>query len=230
MRYLALAAVILTGVGLFMRPEPMPVGPDPMGSDGWVVGTTESPTRGVPVPPRPEREGFEGGSFVNVTEQTYAVEGATEEEILAALRTNGPTAEGKTFFGLTASESSFQLQPRMEAGTCVAQEVRVELAVTITLPQWEPIAGDVPYELQRDWTRFLTALKRHEDQHRQIAVDGAEATHAALNGLRRPTCQDVEFEARQRAQRIAERTETDHKRFDEETGHGQTQGAQWPVH
>lgn len=229
MRYLALAAVILTGVGIFMRPEPVPAGPDPISSDGWVVGTSESAVRGVPAPSSAVGSGFEGGAFVEVSEQTYPVTGATEAEVLASMRAGGPSAGGQTYFGLTASESSFQMQPRTDGPSCVAEDVRVELAVTITLPKWEP-TDTAPYELQRDWTRFSTALQRHEDGHRQIAAEGAEATHAALKGLRRSSCLDVEFEARQRAQRIAEKTEAEHNRYDAETDHGRTQGAQWPVH
>lgn len=199
-----------------------------METGGWVVGTTDSPTRGIPVPTPPAGGGIEGGTFVDVTEQTYAVEGATESEILASLRANGPNAGGESFFGLTASESSFHMQPRMDGSSCVAEDVRVELAVTVTLPEWDPTA-DAPYELTRDWTRFATALKRHEDKHRQIAAEGAQATHAALLGLRRATCQDVEFEARQRAQRIADKTAAEQNRYDDETDHGRTQGAQWPL-
>lgn len=228
MRYLALAAVILAGVGLVSRPEAPPATPDPTGTDGWVVGTSNTPTRGVPVPPKAAGGGIEGGAFVDVNEQTYVVEGATESEILASLRSNGPQAGGESFFGLTASESSFQMQPRMDGSSCVADDVRVDLKVTITLPEWEP-AGDAPYELQRDWSRFSTALRRHEDGHRQIAADGAESTRSALQGLRRASCGDVEFEARQRAQSIAERTEAEHNRYDDETDHGRTQGAQWPL-
>ena len=166
--------------------------------------------------------------FTDVDELTYVVEGTSAHEILASMRASGPSAGGETYFGLTASESSYQMQPRMEGPSCVAEEVRVELAVTITLPVWES-TDEAPYELQRDWARFSTALQRHEDGHRQIAADGAEATHSALQGLRRATCQDVEFEARQRAQRIAARTEAEHNRYDSETDHGRTQGAQWPL-
>lgn len=166
--------------------------------------------------------------FVDVKEQTYPVRGATEAEILETMRSTGPQAGGERFFGLTASESSFRMQPRMDGPSCVAEDARIELAVTITLPEWEP-SPDAAYELRRDWTRFATALKRHEDEHRRIAEEGAEATRAALKGLRRASCQDVEFEARQRAERIAERTEAAHNRYDDETDHGRTQGAQWPL-
>ncbi|MEO0558939.1 MAG: DUF922 domain-containing protein [Bacteroidota bacterium] len=228
MRYLVLAAVLLTGVGLFSRPKTPTPAQDEAGADETGVSTTQSSARGIAIPSRPAGGGFESGLFVDVQEQRYAVQGRTANEILSSMRASGPSTGGKSFFGLTASEFSFQIQPRMDGASCVVDEVRVELAVTITLPEWTP-PETAPYELQRDWSRFSTALKRHEDQHRQLAADGAAETLAALQGLRRASCQEIEFEARQRAERIAEQIEAKHHRYDDETDHGRTEGAVWPL-
>lgn len=229
MRLLTLASVLsLIGVGLLTGIGPFPAGSPPVQEDGAIGGAVGSSAHGVPVPPRAAGGGIEGGVVVNVAEQHYTVSGTTEAEILHSMRAMGPQTGGSSFFGLTGSESSFQLQPKMEGESCVADDVRVELAVTITLPEWEA-HGDVPYELQRDWSRFSTALKRHEDRHRQIAADGANATREALQSLRRATCQQVEADARQLARRIADETEAEHNRFDRETDHGRTQGAEWPL-
>jgi len=229
MRLLTLASVLsLIGVGLLTGIGSFPAGPPSADGERAIGGTMEPSAHGVPVPPNAAGGGLEGGAIIHVSEQRYAVSGATEGEILGSMRANGPSTNGSSFFGLTGSESSFQLQPRMDGESCVAEDVRVELAVTITLPEWEPVS-DVPYELQRDWSRFSTALKRHEDGHRQIAADGATATRDALQGLRRASCQQVDADARQLARRIADQTEAEHNRYDDATDHGRTQGAEWPL-
>ena len=217
----------MAGVGLVSRTssEPAPAPPD---LEGWTADVGSASAGGARPQPSSAGGGLVGGAFVEETTQMYPVRGVTESEILASLRANGPSMNGESFFGLTASESSYRLQPRMETATCVAGDARVELAVTITLPSWDAPA-DAPYELKRDWARFETALKRHEDGHRDIAVQGAEAIREALRGFSRASCQDVQFEARARADRIARETEAAHNRYDEQTDHGRTQGAQWPV-
>ena len=228
MRFLILASVIsMAGVGLLTQSPSQPE-PAPADLDGWTADVAFRPEDGGRPQAPPAAGALAGGAFVDETTQTYPVHGTTESEILASLRANGPSADGKTFFGLTGSESSYRLQPQMQAATCVADDARIELAVTITLPSWDAPA-DAPYELKRDWTRFETALKRHEDGHRDIAVQGAHAIREALRGVRRASCQDVQFEARQRADRIARETEEAHNRYDEQTDHGRTQGAQWPL-
>ncbi|GAB5534082.1 MAG: hypothetical protein Rubg2KO_03310 [Rubricoccaceae bacterium] len=230
MRLLTLASVLsLIGVGLLTGIGPFPTGaPETADERDAVSGAVASSAHGTPVPEDGMSGGTEHGAVVHVTEQRYPVSGTTERDILHSMRTDGPNTGGSSFFGLTGSESSFQIQPRMDGEHCVADDVRVELAVTITLPEWEPI-GDAPYEVQRDWSRFSTALKRHEDGHRQIAADGANATREALQQLRRTTCGQVEADARQLAQRIADQTEAEHIRYDRETDHGRTQGAEWPL-
>ena len=230
MRFIILASVLcLIGFGVLTRtsPQPEPAEPD---LEGWTADVTFTPTDGAsPQPPaHPAGGGLPGGAFVDESMRTYPVRGETEREILASLRANGPSTNGQSFFGLTASESSYHLQPRMQRATCVAEDARVELAVTITLPSWDA-PDDAPYKLKRDWARFETALKRHEDGHRDIAVQGAEAIRDALRGFRRASCREVQFEARQRADRIALETEEAHNRYDEQTDHGRTQGAQWPL-
>ena len=223
--FLLVSVLSLAGVGFLTRPTSIPPGEE--GVEEMVEGTVELPARGVPVQ-NVAGGGIEAGVFVDTSERSYRLSGGSASEILASLREGGPHVGGEHFFGLTKSESSFQLQPRIDGATCVADDVRIELAIEITLPEWTP-AGDVPYELQRDWTRFSTALKRHEDGHRQIAVDGAEATRTALDGVRGASCEEVQLRARQLAQRIANETEAEHHRYDDQTGHGRTQGAEWPV-
>ena len=159
---------------------------------------------------------------------TYPVEGATETALLRSLLARGPRTDGGVFFGLTTAETDLHYRTVPSAAGCALADVAVDLEVTVTLPDWEP-PPDAPPALRRDWGRFLDALRRHEDGHRRIAVEGAEVLHAAVAGLRRPTCEAATADGRRRVARFQVEAAAAHRRFDDETGHGRTQGAVWPV-
>ena len=158
----------------------------------------------------------------------YAVAGGDAQALLVSMVQHAPHSDGDVFFGLTTTELSFRYGHRTVAEGCALANVRVDLLVTTALPEWTPPA-DAPYDLRRDWTRFAAALARHEAQHRTIGEDGASAVQRDLDGLTAPTCAMADAEARRLAERAGIETEAAHRRYDDETGHGRTQGATWPV-
>ena len=146
----------------------------------------------------------------------------------ASMAQAAPQTDDETFFGLTTTALSFRYRREQQAGRCTLTDVRVDLAVSVELPRWTRPPG-APYDLARDWARFESALRRHEDVHRVLAEDGAEATRVALDRLAAPTCAEADLSARAIADRINIETEATHRRYDDETGHGATQGASWPL-
>ena len=160
------------------------------------------------------------------TEVPYRVMGASEAAILASMVQVAPREGDKTFFGLTTTELSFRYARSQQAGACTLRDVRVDLAVTTVLPQWTH-PPDAPDALTRDWARFEAALRRHEDRHRVLAEAGAEAVRAELDGLTAATCAEADAEARRRAERVGIETEAAQRRYDDETGHGESEGASW---
>ena len=164
----------------------------------------------------------------HVAAAPYAVAGASEAAVLASMAQAAPREGDETFFGLTTTELSFRYARAQEAGVCALRDVRVDLAVTVVLPRWTRPAG-APSTLARDWARFEAALARHEDRHRVLAEAGAEAVRAGLDGLTAATCADADAEARRRAERVGIETEAAQRRYDDETSHGQSQGAAWPL-
>ena len=194
------------------------------------AGTVETSAPGGVGAPASERAGLPDRPPVQArtTTETYPVEGTTGAELLRSLLTRGPRADGNVFFGLTTAETDLHYRTAPSAAGCALADVTVDLDVTVTLPEWAP-PPDAPPALRRDWGRFLTALRQHEDGHRQIAVEGAEALHAAIVGLRRPTCAAATAEGRRRVARLQIEATAAHRRLDAETGHGRTQGAVWPT-
>jgi predicted secreted Zn-dependent protease len=163
-----------------------------------------------------------------VAVQTYPVTGSRAGEVLASMAAAAPSTEGETFFGLTVTELSFRYVREATARGCTLRDVEIALAVTFSLPEWTPGAGTED-ALRRDWARFDSNLRRHEDRHRALAEAGAEAILRELDGLSAPTCGQADAEARRRAERVRIETDAAHRRYDDETGHGRTQGAVWPL-
>ncbi len=168
------------------------------------------------------------GVRTSVATQTYPVGGATDDEILTSLIAQGPRPDGEVYFGLTAAEISLRYRTVPTAAGCVLADVEVDLTLTVTLPEWTPLA-QTPPELSRNWGRFSRALVRHEGRHGEIAERGAEQIVRTLDGLRRVTCDMVQAEAQQRLQRLEAEIEASQHRYDAETGHGRTEGAVWPL-
>ncbi len=165
----------------------------------------------------------------SVQVREYLVTGKDELEILSSLMASAPVSGEDTFFGLTTSDLRFRYWRQPTADGCELVDLHVELGIMIDIPAWEP-GADAPYELKRDWTRFVGALKRHEETHRDLAVKGAQDVLKVLQGIEAPTCDQAVAEAQRRSQRHQVETEANHRHFDEQTGHGETQGATWPVH
>lgn len=157
----------------------------------------------------------------------YPVTGETASEIFESLVAGGPLDGDRRFFGMTEADMGLQYRTAPTDGSCALVDVRVTLDVVTTLPEWTPPRG-VPAALRRDWARFFRALQRHEAEHEALAVRGVEKASEAVRGLRGPSCAAVEAEARRRLQRIEIEIEASHRRYDEQTGHGRTEGAVWP--
>ncbi|MEM1055936.1 MAG: DUF922 domain-containing protein [Bacteroidota bacterium] len=204
---LSVAALTLVGVRSSLPGEPGDGFLDPVEAPG---GATEA----KPV-----------YSIIDI--ESYEVTGTTQGEVLASLRELGPKSGQRDFFGMTETEMSYRYWKTPGDDGCRLEQIRLDLHVVITLPTWEPPRG-TPYELKRDWARFETALRRHEDGHREIAEWGAREVYHALRSLRTPTCDTIDDAGREIAQRLRETSELRQAAFDRQTGHGRTQGAVWP--
>ena len=158
----------------------------------------------------------------------YTVAGRTAAEVHRSMGDGGPTLDGTTYFGMTASEIGVRFRAVEADGGCRLDAVEVDLDLTMTLPAWEP-AGPTDYALRRDWARFESALRRHEDGHRDRAVAGAQAVADALAGVRAATCAEADAEGQRRVREAQDRTAAEQRRYDDATDHGRTEGAAWPL-
>lgn len=168
---------------------------------------------------------------LDYTEQreTYPVQGRNRRELQAALR--HAQAEGLDEGEETRSvaRTSQDLSMRFELdpvdGGCRLKDLVVSLDVTIHLPEWVP-KGAASRGLQEDWKRMRDALERHEEGHRDIALDSDYYLLAGLRGLGlQPDCQAL----RREAQKVFFRAQLRHSvrdgAYEHRTQHGIAQGA-----
>ena len=160
--------------------------------------------------------------------EPYAVGGQTVAEVHRAMAAAAPTADGTTYFGMTASQIDVRFRTVEDTDGCRLGDVEVDLDVTMTLPEWAP-DGPTDYAVRRDWARFAAALRRHEDGHRRRAEAGAQAVAAALAGVRAATCAEADAEGQRRVRAAQDRTAAGQQRYDDQTDHGRTEGAAWPL-
>lgn len=132
----------------------------------------------------------------------------------------GGAGVGRTVQHLT---SRYEFEPT-PAG-CRFKGLEVSLDVTIHLPRWEP-GGGRPKALAERWDRMLAALTRHEEGHRDIAVDTARGLLARLQALPETLdCQGLAREAQKAFFQARLRHSIRDGAYERRTDHGIAQGA-----
>jgi len=157
----------------------------------------------------------------------YVVEGETMEQLAQSLRSRGPVMNGEQFFGRTEWTVNAEYQWVERDTGCRIENPIVRVAITITMPRWDPKRGTPP-ELLQAWSRFIDALAEHEDGHRHLADEAARAVSWELATLRYPHCTNAEARTRKRVAEIMEDYNQRNRDYDARTRHGLHQGAAWP--
>jgi predicted secreted Zn-dependent protease len=149
------------------------------------------------------------------------------EQIGESLLDNGPVWEGRHAYALTRWHFSWGWRTLQEGDACRLADVRVKVAVEITLPQWVDWHRG-SRRLQGRWERFERALLIHEHGHRDLGFRAASEIFRQLTAARASECLDVGVIARARARAVIQRYERLNDRYERDTRWGQTQGAVWP--
>ena len=111
-------------------------------------------------------------------QQTYAVEGATAEQIFLSIDAHGPDGPDGKAVGLTRLESGeYQYVRDPASGRCAV--TRIDARLTILLPRLT--SRSVSLEVEGQWKDYLRAVRAHEERHAEIY---SEATHRVAERLR----------------------------------------------
>jgi predicted secreted Zn-dependent protease len=170
------------------------------------------------------------GPAIHDTIQYHDVEGDTAAELLTALkRVSYAKPKGDTFAAAnTKWRLRWNIDVQPEQRSCRLVSATTELEVEMNLPRWTPPAGARP-GLVKSWDTFATAIRKHENGHRDIAIDAVREVDRRLQGERTARNCDA---LRKNLSRIAESVVREYRgkddSYDVTTMHGRTQGVVFP--
>lgn len=178
----------------------------------------------------------------------YTVSGSTLEEVQNDIDAKGPIDdEGNHRAGaadVSVSASGQMAPPKLTPITpepwwmaSISGTVGWTIVVTITLPTWGGYSQAGP-NARAEWDRFIGALKAHEDQHEQIVQDAfrnlqppamsnftgvgiGPSQQAAIDNANK----DLQNKIDQEIARVQAALQAASDQYDDETNHGEDQGA-----
>jgi len=157
------------------------------------------------------------------------ITGNTEAALAAALKnTAAADPAGDEFFGRTRWRVQWNFRVESVDGSCRLASATTDLDIRMSLPRWDPPPSASP-ELVRRWNRFMSALRKHEDGHRDIAVAAANAIEKhAMKAAPEPDCDTLKKTLSQIADATVQEYRDRGTSYDTTTQHGRTQGATFP--
>jgi predicted secreted Zn-dependent protease len=175
-----------------------------------------------PEPPRP----------LQVTEKVaeFPVYGEDKDAIRRWMKTKTPVPPPEQMGGLhvdayTSWTITWRAAHLEGDGGCYPSGLTVEATIVEVLPTWAPQEG-APEALVSDWGRYAQAVRAHEDGHRDIALEGAQAALDVLSALGpQPDCAALSAAINRAGNASVAGTRARQVAYDEETGHGSRTGA-----
>ena len=154
----------------------------------------------------------------------FKVRGATAAELRADLRRVGPVGETGVIGGaLTKYRIVWQISMTFENSSCRAEDVNVDLDVTMLLPRWEPPAGVAP-EVVQVWDRISALLREHEDGHHRLAIEAAREVRRRLGkAVRADSCGALKSRLNDTANAVLREYRAKQAAYDERTDYGRDQ-------
>jgi len=165
----------------------------------------------------------------STTDHYYKIHGNTDWDLREQMKQCGPKADGESFDAVTYYYINWQYLYDYKAdGKCNVMNLAVGVKVNFYYPSWEEKDSGAKSVVDK-WSRYMTNLITHEEGHRQRAIDGAAKVLDKLNSLSDyPDCESLENGANAEGTAVMNQLEADQKSYDDDTGHGATQGAVFP--
>jgi len=170
----------------------------------------------------------ESSNSLEVFETTnyYIIHGNSVEELNQQRRAHGePDKDGRRWGGMLNWNIKWSYPYILKTDGCATGPVKVIVNVTYTLPKWEK-PEEVSYELAYQWETFSKAIKKHEDGHKNFAVEAGQKILNALSVIPpQPTCKDLDKKANATGKAPKDEARELNKLYDKKTNHGESQGA-----
>ncbi len=156
-------------------------------------------------------DAFQGIPYVSY--DWYDVSGTTAEALGSALYREGPSLSGQKWGAITKSALPWSYD-----SFC---NVRVDFSAHVLLPRLAVDERRLSPELRGRWNSFVIGLRIHEAGHARMAYQYVEPLREAI---KRANCTNADAVTKPLYESLKQREED----YDRETGHGSTQGADFP--
>ena len=167
---------------------------------------------------------------VDIETEYYEIYGETDVQVASTMDFVSPVwISGKQHRASTHSPIRWRFRVKESADSCAISKVEAKVWIKYTYPKWKNFRAALP-ELQEKWKAFMTSLVRHEEGHKNIAVEGAREILRAIREMGpRSSCSDLEYEANEIGYEIIEQFIQRQHEFDEdERNHYYERGLAFP--
>ncbi|MEF2072760.1 DUF922 domain-containing Zn-dependent protease [Consotaella aegiceratis] len=162
------------------------------------------------------------GRAAEIREHTkyFMVRGTSLEELDQELSRHGPVIEGTGMHHPASTEVKFdgRVTYKQTGNRCEVDTANLHLALTITLPKWQPRKAASP-EVTLIWKTLESDILRHERRHAEIAKSWLKRTEMAVRNLgTEPTCARMEEKVKATTARYLANHEKAQVDFDKREG------------
>jgi len=158
----------------------------------------------------------------------FNVSGGSERELRRSINQSRPWKDKREGDAFTEWKIEWTFRLASSRSACQFHSFATRTAITITLPRWTPRAP-TSQALSQEWERYLTALKAHEEGHKQIGLAVAAEIQRRVKALKpEPTCEAMSALLNSTAKNVIAEYRQKEIDYDRKTEHGATQGARFP--
>ncbi len=158
----------------------------------------------------------------------YDVQGTSGRELLQSLSERGPLGkDGIRYHGFTRWQVKWTYQFASKGKRCEIASLEAEPSGIMTLPRWDSPAR-ASTTLKQEWTRYMAALRVHENGHYNLAVSAANEIKQRYSRLSSDVgCEALRAQIGSKARAVIAQSRTKETEYDASSGHGATQGARF---
>jgi predicted secreted Zn-dependent protease len=166
-----------------------------------------------------------GEPLVRLHTSYYYIAGPSATVLAAQLDQNGPVgADGIHYAGKTRWDIQWKFKHEQKATACSMTAAAVAVGIAQTMPKWRG-EGKGAEGLKALWAKFIAALQRHEDGHRENGLKAGKEIEAAVLAIKPASnCEDLAAAANAAADAIVAKYQALDEAYDRKTNHGRNQG------
>lgn len=167
-----------------------------------------------------------GEPVVRLHTSYYYIDGSSATLLAGQIEQKGPPgADGKRNPAQTKWNIQWKFRHVQEGVNCSMKEAAVLVGVAQTMPRWRGEAQSGA-ALKARWQKFVEAVKRHEEAHKESGIKaGTEIESALLSVKPHSNCEDLARTANAAAEEIVRKYQKLDADYDRKTRYGRSQGA-----